>query len=229
MSYLEKLFYFGFKLAKIQVIRKILLVFLEKYDNPSKDVSRKIMNDFYSVKIGKYSYGCYKIDGSIAKDTEIGAFCSIAPGVRIGGMNHPTNFVSTHPFLYLKNRYFVDSDSNGIFENGNKKVVIQDDVWIGQNAVILPGIKISKGAIIGAGAVVTRDIPPYSIAVGVPAKVIKKRFGDDVIKELVKINWSEWDKSEIKTKLSSFYNVDQFINESGKMQFLTTKSDKTVR
>jgi acetyltransferase-like isoleucine patch superfamily enzyme len=95
--------YFLFKLLKNNKIRGFCLKIIIKYlDSKDNYLARLLMKDFYDINIGKYSYGCYKTDGSIAKGTKIGSFCSIAPGVRIGGMNHPTKFVSTHPFLYYK-------------------------------------------------------------------------------------------------------------------------------
>lgn len=210
---MQRLLSFLFGVVKVRAIREIILKLILKLDNQKRDFSRRIMKNYYSVEIGKYTYGgCYEIDGRIARNTKIGSFCSIADGVRIGGMNHPTHFVSTHPFLYLKNRGFVCENNDEIFNKGNKAVIIEDDVWIGQNAVILPGIKIGKGAVIGAGAIVTKDIEPYSIAVGVPAKVIKKRFSDDQIKKLKDIDWANWGDDEIKNRLNDFYNVNHFVN-----------------
>jgi len=202
---------FSYFLFKANVIRKILFKLILKLDDPSLSYSRKIMLKYYDVKIGKYSYGCQKIDGSIAKSTIIGDFCSIAPGVRIGGMNHPTNFLSTHPFLYYKNRGFISENNNEIETLGNQPVCISDDVWIGQNAIILPGVTVMKGAVIGAGSVVTRDVPPYTIVAGVPAKPIKKRFSDKEISILLDINWCKMDDNIIKENISYFYNVSDFI------------------
>lgn len=202
----------GFKYSKGPIKRRILSLIIKK-DSPNFSDARKIFKKYYGISVGKYTYGCYKTDGSIAKGTKIGAFCAIAPGVRIGGMNHPLEFVSTHPFLYYKDRGFVEFTDNGIVSDGNKSVVIGDDVWIGQNAIILPGIHVGKGAVIGAGAIVTKDIPDYSIAVGVPAKVIKKRFNDDVVEKLKSIEWAKWDDEKIKDTLQDFYDHETFISK----------------
>lgn len=123
----------------------------------------------------------------------IGKFCQIAAGVEfvMNGANHQMNAASTYPFY--------------IFEGWNQELppisemplkgdtIIGNDVWIGQNVTILPGVKIGDGAIIGLNSVVGNDIPPYSIAVGNPAKVIRKRFDDELISILEKLKW--WDKS----------------------------------
>ena len=107
----------------------------------------------------------------------IGKFCQIASGVEfvMNGANHQMNAVTTFPF------YTLEGDT-----------VIGNDVWIGQNAVILPGVHIGDGAIIGANAVVGSDIPPYTIAVGNPARAIRKKFDEEMISLLEKFSW--WDK-----------------------------------
>jgi virginiamycin A acetyltransferase len=204
---------YHFYAIKITLLRKIVFIIIRKIDFKDRSYTRKIMKRYYNIEIGKYTYGFEKLDGSIASGTKIGSFCSIAPGTRIGGMNHPSYFVSTHPFLYYKNRGFVSDNIQQIEDEGNKPVIINDDVWIGQNAIILPGLTIGKGAIIGAGAVVTRDIEPYSIAVGVPAKIVTKRFSDEVISNLTKINWCSWSEEVIKRELKEFYNVETFIKK----------------
>jgi acetyltransferase-like isoleucine patch superfamily enzyme len=196
----------------IKFLRKILMNISLKIDNNSLDFSRKLMFDYLNIKIGKYSYGCEKVDGSIAKHTIIGSFCSIANGVILGGMNHPLNYVTTHPILYYKNRGFINENLSDIEKLGTKSIVIKDDVWIGQNAIVLPGVTIEKGAVIGAGAVVTKDIGPYSIAVGVPAKIIKKRFPELIIQDLLNIEWENWSDEKIRKSINSFYNVETFIN-----------------
>ncbi len=93
----------------------------------------------------------------------------------------------------------------------NSPVIIENDVWIGQNVLILPGVTIHNGAICAAGAVVTKDVPPYAIVAGVPAKVVKKRYSDEDIEKLLKIAWWEWDDEKIKTNLEYFYDPQTFI------------------
>lgn len=138
--------------------------------------------------IGRYSYTCY--DDEIV-NCEIGQFCSISDEVVIGGAEHPIAWVSTSPvFQNVKHsgpkRKFSEFDFEGI-----KKTVIGNDVWIGRRAIIKAGVQIGNGAVIASGSVVTKDVPPYAIVGGVPAKVIKYRFDDAMIAELLKTKW--WD------------------------------------
>lgn len=184
---------------------RFMLALLSRFDKADRVRKHEYIKKVYGIDIGKYTYG-YSLN-NIARGTRIGAFCSIAPGVSIGLMNHPMQYVSTHPFLYYKSRGFIEKDRDLPIEN----VTIGDDVWIGTNAVILPGAKIGKGAVVGAGAVVTKDIPPYEIWGGVPAKLIKYRFDEDTMYSLSKIDWTEWDDSRIKNTLDLFYEPVKLI------------------
>ncbi len=123
----------------------------------------------------------------------IGKFCQIASGVEfvMNGANHQMNAVTTFPFYTLEGWDMAPPSKDNLPLKGD--TVIGNDVWIGQNAVILPGVRISDGAIIGANAVVGSDIDPYTIAVGNPAKPLRKRFDDELINLLLDFKW--WDKS----------------------------------
>lgn len=144
-----------------------------------------------NTRIQNSSLGlCTYVAGAEIKNTKIGSFCSIAPQVRIGGLSrHPVHFISTHPIFYspLKQSGISYCVENKFDER--EKNVIGNDVWIGFRAVILDGVRIGDGAVIAAGAVVTKDVLPYSIMGGVPAKLIRKRFSDDVIDMLLKMKW----------------------------------------
>ena len=135
-------------------------------------------------EIGDYSY----LHKGIFKNTKIGRYCSIATGVKIGLDNHPINWLSTHPFQYTA------SHTNFLA----KRTHIGNDVWLGADVIILSGLTIGDGAIIGAGSVVTKDIPPYAIAVGAPARVIKYRFEQDIITELLKLKWWEFSYQDLQ-------------------------------
>lgn len=119
----------------------------------------------------------------------IGKFCSIAKGVKIGLGKHPINFISTSPLFYSPNNPLKTVLSKKLMFEDNKSIVIGNDVWIGANVIVLDGVTIGNGAIIGANSVVNKDVLPYSIVGGVPAKEIKKRFSDEIIE---KIQNSEW-------------------------------------
>lgn len=126
----------------------------------------------------------------------IGSFCSISHGVKIGLGPHPSNYLTTSPVLYSKSRGFVSIDRfDEIKEKGC--TIIENDVLIGANALILAGVKISTGAIIGSGSVVTKDVPPYAIVAGNPAKIIKYRFNDKEIQELLRSEWWKRDIEEL--------------------------------
>ncbi|HDJ2743371.1 TPA: CatB-related O-acetyltransferase [Salmonella bongori] len=160
----------------------------------------------YDSSIGRHTYiqrNCTILNASI------GRFCSIAEGVKMGLGLHPiSEFISTHPFCYGKNPVHWLSMScsppESHFFEENKRVIIGHDVCIGANTVILDGVKIGNGAIIGAGAVVTKDIPPYAVAAGVPCKVLFYRFDKLKQDELNQSQWWDNDYSTLEKNLPSF-------------------------
>ena len=126
----------------------------------------------------------------------IGKFCSISHGVKIGLGPHPLNFFSTSPIFYEPYRGFVKKQLYNEFEDKGY-TEIGNDVLIGANAIILAGVKVGDGAVIGAGSVVTKNVPPYAVVAGNPAKIIKYRFDEKIIKKLLKLKWWEKDINEI--------------------------------
>lgn len=147
--------------------------------------------------------------------SEIGKFCSIASHVRINPGNHPMKRVAQHHFTYRRIRYgFNETDDENFFNwRRSNKCIIGNDVWIGHNAIIMPGVRIGSGAVVGAGAVVTKNIFPYEIAVGVPAKPIRKRFTDDIIEKLLKIEWWNWDRKSLEENFADFFDLNTFIEK----------------
>ena len=136
------------------------------------------------VEVGRCTYGRIDIRSNTKNMLKIGNFCSIADKVTFMlGIDHPTNLISTYPF---KNYFF-----NGISAISKGDIVLDDDVWIGYNVTILSGVHIGQGAIVAAGAVVTKDVPPYAIIGGVPAKIIKYRFSPNVIEQLLQLDYSQ--------------------------------------
>lgn len=149
--------------------------------------------------------------------TNIGKFCSLGKSLNIGGNDHNYKRVSTMPLSrYAQlSKSIIDVESN----IEPKRCIIGNDVWIGDGACVLSKAKISDGVIIGAGAVVTKDIPPYAIAVGVPAKVIGFRFEKGIIEELLKIKWWDWPEKYITDNAELIFkrNLSQKIIDELKM------------
>lgn len=149
---------------------------------------------------------------------DIGKFCSIATFARINPGNHPAyTRAAQHHFTYRRRQYgLADEDDEKFFTwRRVQRVTIGHDVWIGHNAVIMPGVAIGSGAVIGAGAVVTHDVEPYGVAVGTPARVIKRRFPDEVIRGIESTGWWNWDHDTLKTRLEDFKYIEKFIKLYG--------------
>lgn len=166
--------------------------------------------------IGKYSYmnSRSKLTG-----VKIGRFTSIGPNVKNLLGRHPsTGFVSTHPVFYSLRKQvgctFVKTQKfdEGAFadEEGKYANIIGNDVWIGANSIIIAGVKIGDGAIVASGSIVTKDVEPYTIVGGVPAKVIKYRFKKEDIDFLLKLKWWERDDKWIKDNAELFEDINLF-------------------
>lgn len=182
-----------------KIIKKVVLK-LEKGEMNSKTI-RQIYKECYGINIGIGSYGCFDIE-RLASNITIGKYCSFAQGVVIvPRREHPLEYISTHPFFF--------NDSCGWIKESPIKFndfEIGNDVWIGQGAIICSKCtKIGNGAVIGAGSVVTRDIPPYAIVAGVPAKILRYRFEQDIICQLEASRWYELPIDELK-KLAIYAN-----------------------
>lgn len=142
---------------------------------------------------------------SIVCNTSIGKYCSIGPDVRIGGLGkHPSDWISTSPIFYSPAGPMQLSFSNKRYFDEHENIQIGNDVWIGSRAILLDGVKIGNGAIIGAGAVVTKDVEPYAIVGGAPARVIRKRFADSEILKIEGLEWWDWDINKIQDNLAIF-------------------------
>jgi acetyltransferase-like isoleucine patch superfamily enzyme len=166
-----------------------------------------------NCSIGAYTY---LSNNSSVFNTQIGRFCSIGPNFICGRGIHSTDGISTSPMFYstLKQNGITLSGSDKIEEF--KNIVIGNDVLIGMNVVILDGVRVGDGAVIGAGAVVNKDIPPYAIAAGVPAKVVKYRFREDIIEKLLKIKWWNWDIGKLREVEVYFHDIEQFVDKYSK-------------
>lgn len=164
--------------------------------------------------IGRYTYVGPNSD---VHDAKIGSFTSIGGNVKIITATHPVSeYVSTSPAFFSTRgqtvKTFVDDDLfSEMLEIEGWSAIIGNDVWIGENVLIKGGVKIGDGAVLAMGAVVTKDVPPYAIVGGIPAKIIKYRFSESQIKELQKIQW--WNKSDewLKKHITTFQNIDNFL------------------
>ena len=144
----------------------------------------------------------YPINGDTLR---IGKFCSIACGAKFlfASANHTQTSVSTYPFPIFFEEW--DLDIGDVMSAWDHKgdIVIGNDVWIGYEAVVMAGVTIGNGAIIGARAVVTKDVPPYMIVGGVPAREIRRRFSDDVIARLLELKWWDWPAEQIQRNIKN--------------------------
>ena len=165
--------------------------------------------------LGNYSY---VMERSNIAYSDIGKFVNIATEARINPVNHPVDWVSQHHFLYRTRQYGLrDSNNEDVF-NWRKlqRVAIGHDVWVGHGAIILPGLTVGNGAVVAAGSVVTKDVSPYSIVAGNPAKTIRERFPKSVWKELEAIGWWDWDHDTLRERLEDFYNMRRFLRLYGR-------------
>lgn len=210
---------------------------LSEYGYTSKDFFYVYENEGYNkedivyrgCKVGRYTYGYENFLKYYPLAESIGRFCSINGTARIWN-NHPMSCITTHPFLDYPlffsqdkyeerkqliekyGRYFDNAEYENSYLRKNEPVIIGNDVWIGANVVILPGVKIGDGAIIAAGAVVTKDVEDYAIVGGVPAKVIKYRFTREEIEMLKREKWWEWDIEEIEENIESLFSPKMFFD-----------------
>lgn len=137
----------------------------------------------------------------------IGSFCSISWNVSMGGGNHDYRKVTTHAFLYIPSMGLCDEAG---YDRFSEPCIIGNDVWIGCHAVVCRGVTIGDGAVIGAGAVVTHDVPPYTIAAGCPARVLKPRFDGNLAERLLRLRWWEFSDDVIKDNIALFnHNADE--------------------
>ena len=160
----------------------------------------------YNCEIGDFSY---LAENSSIVNTEIGKFCSIGRNVGICLGSHPAHtFVSTHPAFFSPAKQSGYTFAEESYFNESGSVLIGNDVWIGANVIIMNDLTIGDGAIIGAGTVVTRNVPPFAIVTGVPGNVLKYRFSEEDIKYLTEVKWWDRDIEFLKQNFKKFHDIE---------------------
>ena len=176
-----------------------------------KVIIRKGVEMGADVEIGDYSY----ISGprTFVESTRIGKFCSIARQTVIGVGNHDHSLVTTHPFII--SREFGGLVEKSVPSDQKPGPVIGNDVWIGINSIVMRGVTIGDGAVIAANSVVTRDVAPYVIAGGNPARPLRDRFPPETVEALMCIRWWDWSEEQLRERLPHFFDTPGFVAEFG--------------
>ena len=147
------------------------------------------------TKVAESAFGDYSyvVNDSDIIYTTLGKFCSIAAHTRINPGNHPLGRVMLSHVSYRSSAYGLGPDEAGFFDwRRSSPVTLGHDVWIGHGAVVLPGLSIGTGAAVGAGSIVTKDVPPFAVVVGNPGRVLRLRFAESVVADLLAIAWWDW-------------------------------------
>lgn len=213
--------------AAMEWLRGCWVLSVRRNDNPTCRLYPGATVD-RSSRLGKHNvlfYGATLIDSSLGNHTfvqrdsrithaDVGRFCSIASGVRVGLGRHPMHFVSTHPAFYSRSQPVALSFAAEEAFDPIRRTTIGHDVWIGENVMVVDGISIGTGAVIGAGSVVTRDVAPYAVVAGVPARVLRFRFDDGTVGRLLQSAWWDWDEAVIRNRSLLFLNLQKFLDEA---------------
>jgi phosphonate metabolism protein (transferase hexapeptide repeat family) len=167
-----------------------------------------------NTSFGDYSYCDRTCD---IANADIGKFANIASFTRIGATDHPMEKASLHHFLYRSRDYWEDAedDAEWFRHRASRLAVLGHDVWIGHAAIIKPEVSIGHGAIVAAGAVVTKDVAPYSIVAGVTAQEVRPRFPKAVAEQMMALAWWDWDHARLRAALPDFraLRAEEFLEK----------------
>lgn len=172
-------------------------------------LGRYFFDKYTGIPVGRYTYGYQYLDNDNVKS--IGAFCSIAEGQLIVPNDHRLDWITTSPIASLKEFSFADKDyMNEYISSEDRNIIIGNDVWIGARCIIFEGVTIGDGAVIAAGSIIRKDVPPYAVVGGVD-KILKYRFDQKTIDQLLNIKWWDWDDEKIRLKIHLFRNQEIFM------------------
>lgn len=185
------------------------------FESPFKGITLDRLVTNPNIQVGRYSYysgyyhghgfdecARYLLPDEGVDRLIIGSFCSIGSGAAFimgGNQGHRSDWISTFPFFWMPDVPFFAGAENGFRRAGD--TVIGNDVWIGSEAVIMPGVRIGDGAVIGTRSLVTRDVEPYAIVGGNPARLLRKRFGDADIARLLELRWWDWSDAALQAAM----------------------------
>lgn len=216
--------YFSTKSIRIRLKNRKISI-LSFFDDFSTISDKVLINRFCIIRDSKVGDYTYIGPNSSINNVVIGKYCSISKNVNIGLAVHPINFISTSPIFFSPiNGTGYSWAKTKMFDDSPKKVFIGNDVWIGMNVSIMGGITIGDGAIIGSHSLITKNVEPYAIVGGVPAKKIKMRFDDEIISQLIASEWWDYPKSKILDKISIF---NRKLDIEGCNQLINMKNENT--
>lgn len=201
--------------TNLRIVRTIVLWALSRNNGQFYSLMlREIFKEIYGVDVGLYTHGACFTPHAFSPYTKIGRYCSIAESARAFNRNHPVDFISSHAFFFNPSLSYCEKDLIEYIP-----LEIGHDVWIGNNATILSAVRtIGTGAVIGAGAVVNKDVPPYAIVLGNPARIVRYRFSADTMAKLLESQWWKMSIEEIKqkhfTKFIQPYEENSVSNEA---------------